>query len=154
MVTQRRIEWRPAFDRRHPDPAKNYGIHGVEMRWLVVGPEGAIQFLVFTGWQLPHVVKEFEQKPCSRMFGTCSCGAWSKPMAADLGYHSRVPRYEGQSAIDENCEYIGGPCFYDGSSLNAEQPFELLLSNGEAAVWQFLEGYYADTLAPADEAKA
>ena len=44
----RRIEFAPAYDKRHPDPQKNYGIHGVEMRWLLEGPRGVIQFLVYT----------------------------------------------------------------------------------------------------------
>lgn len=48
----------PAFDKRDPDPKKNYGIHGVELRMVLKGPEGAVQFIVFTGWMLPKVQRE------------------------------------------------------------------------------------------------
>jgi hypothetical protein len=37
-----------------------------------------------------------------------------------------------------HCEVIGCECYYDGSTLNAEKPWELLLTEGHEAVWQFL----------------
>ena len=45
MELKREIRWRPAFDKRHSDPKKNYGIHGVEMKWLLTVPDGFIQFV-------------------------------------------------------------------------------------------------------------
>lgn len=98
------------------------------------------------------------------------------PMPADLGYHSRVPMYEGQTpmgsqkkipgAIERNlkikdaskwepvyeqtddfhpCKWLdGAPCYYDGSGLNAEPVFELLIEKGSDAVWEYLENYYEE----------
>jgi len=130
---QRVVEFRPAFDKRNADPHKNYGIHGVDMRMVLVGDRGAAQFVLYTGWHLPHVVSEF--KASGRSLGD--------PLPADLGYHSREPRYEGQTAASESCEYLGGcPCYYDGSGLNAERVFDALRAEGGEAVWRELEDFY------------
>lgn len=151
MSERRRVvEWTPAFDRRHPDPSKNYGIHGVTLRFVLADDEGAVQFVLFTGWQLPHVEAEFETRPCSRLFGKCSCSTLHKPMAADLGYHSKVPHYEGQRSMTGECEWTGGTCFYDGSGLNAEPVFARFVTEGEAALWEELESFYDDELRPAE----
>ena len=53
------IEIEPAFDKRHPDPEKNYGIHGSEIRMLSRGEYGVVQFLIFTHRMLPHITEEF-----------------------------------------------------------------------------------------------
>ena len=65
------------------------------------------------------------------------------PMPADLGYHSYEPRYEWQDPITDSCEYLNGkPCYYDGSGLNAERIYEVLLERGSDGVWQELESFY------------
>jgi len=118
-----------AYDRRSSDPKKNYGCHGVDMRFVLKGPKGAIQFLLYTGWHLPGVAEELGPR---------------QPMPADLGYHSPHPMYESQSVVRDECEYVGGgPCYYDGSTLNAKEPFDILVTEGEEALWAFLEGDYA-----------
>jgi hypothetical protein len=45
----------PAYDKRAADPNKNYGVHGCEFRFYVKGERGAIQFVVYSHWHLPHV---------------------------------------------------------------------------------------------------
>lgn len=131
MELSREIEFTPAFDKRHPDPSKNYGIHGASMRWCLKGEHGAIQFVVFTDWHLPHVTEELKAK-----------GSFQEPMAADIGYHSHVPRYEGQTLLEQDCDVIGGPCYYDGSGLQAEEGLRLLITEGSEAVWRWMEEYY------------
>ena len=44
MKLEKKINFTPAFDRRDPDPKKDYGIHGVDMRCYLTGPEGVVQF--------------------------------------------------------------------------------------------------------------
>lgn len=179
---KRITEFEPAFDKRHPDPKQNYGIHGVTLRMVLKGDKGAVQFVVYTNWQLPHVTQE----AIERMKEICAEVAvviepeediaselrcfWT-PMAADLGYHSRVPMYEGQPAMgaiktdikmDDTkegiekfnitttetmkytpCEYLDGePCYYDGSSLNAVDVMKILIEQGSEAVWKYLEECY------------
>jgi hypothetical protein len=139
---KRSTEFRAAFDRRDPDPSKNYGIHGVELKMLVRGSKGAIQFVVYTNWHLPHVTEELDNK-LDRRFSHLSC----HPMPSDLGYHSPVPLYEGQTSMGE-CKYLDGKeCYYDGSTTNAEKVFEVLVRDGGEACWKELEDYYHSTFA-------
>jgi len=157
------------------------------MRWVLKGSKGAVQFLVFTQWMLPHVAKEQAERFWLRTlkFQGSRLGEGKKdflqelhifyqPMAADLGYHSRVPMYEGQEpmgsvdyklSMDESkeglekfqsgrtatdtftpCPYLdGAPCYYDGSGLNAERVLQILIEQGGEAVWKYLEDYYHST---------
>lgn len=130
---KREIEFTPAYDKRHTDPKQNYGIHGVEVRFYLRGPKGTIQFVVMTGWDLPHVRKEMKGR-LSDLF----------PMPSDLGYHSPKPMYDDQPLMSEDCKYVeGGKCYYDGSTLNAEPVFDLLVKEGHESVWRRLEEEYA-----------
>lgn len=134
---ERVVEFTPAYDKRHPDPKKNYGIHGVNIKFLLKGAEGAVQFLLFTNWFLPEVQAELDEKHIDHL--PCH------PQPADLGYHSLKPMYEGHKSITKRCPDIGGkPCYYDGSGLAAEHIFEVLVRHGEDAVWKELEEYYAE----------
>src|SRR3990172_7669793 len=110
------IQFSPAFDRRDPDPNKNYGIHGMELRFVLKGSKGAVQFLIYTNWYLPHVAKELARKYTSTIY----IETFFMPMAVDIGYHSPEPMYEGQMVM-KDCEYIGKDCYCDGSGLWAEE---------------------------------
>lgn len=134
---RRDVEVTPAFDRRDPVPSKNYGIHGAEIRFVLRGPAGAVQFLLYTNWMLPHVEKELDVK-----YGTHSL---CHPLPADLGYHSPRPMYEGQES-QPDCPYLDGkPCYYDGSGLNARRVYDVMVAQGGDALWRELEAYYAAT---------
>jgi hypothetical protein len=136
---ERIVHMRPAYDKRDSDPKKNYGIHGVNLTMILKGEEGAVQFVLFTNWQLPHVQKETYDKH----FGDRErIELFTTPMAADLGYHWPTERYEGQTVCKDKCDWLNGPCYYDGSSLNAERVFEVLLREGSEGVWRELESFY------------
>lgn len=129
---ERIVTFTPAFDRRDPNPHKDYGIHGVELRMVLKGTLGAVQFVLYTNWHLPHVVEEQEGKIPARLW---------RPMPADLGYHWREARYPDQEARE--CHLLdGAQCFYDGSGLNAEPIYQTLLREGSEGVWRELETYY------------
>lgn len=138
MKLTRTIDILPAFDKRSDDPDKNYGIHGCDMRFVLKGDKGAVQFVLYTNWYLPAVREELiartrTAEECARRF----C-----PLPADVGYHSPVPIYEGQPGTD-NCKYLDGKrCYYDGSSLQAEDVYRKLLEGGSDAVWAELEERY------------
>jgi hypothetical protein len=133
---KREITFNPAWDERNPDPGKDYGIHGVDMRFILIGDKGAVQFVLYTNWHLPHVMEEFEAKRDLRY-------NFFAPMPADIGYHSLKPMYDSQDVMKENCEYLGGqPCYYDGSGLWAVEYFETLVTEGGEALWEKLERYY------------
>jgi hypothetical protein len=144
---KREVEITPAFDRRDTDPKKNYGIHGCDLRMVLTGPAGAVQFVLFTNWHLPHVMEETVKKTVGTTLDEIGIKVRFLPMAADLGYHSLVPMYDGEEEpTNKSCPYLGGrPCYYDGSGLNAERVYEVLLKEGSEGVWKYLEGYYYDT---------
>jgi len=122
---KRKIEFTPAWDKKERD----LGIHSVEIKFLVSGKHGAVQFLIYTGWFLPENDVNM------------------KPIAADLGYHSYRPLYDGQEVMQKDCSYLDGkPCYYEGSGLHAEKPWELLLKHGEEKLWEYLELQYKETL--------
>lgn len=135
---ERTIEFAPAWDKRNSNALHDYGIHGVEMRWLLKGPLGVVQFVVYTNWHLPHI----EAADAARAH-TFDAVAYRirRPMPADLGYHSPRPMYDGQEPRDD-CPFLKGDCYYDGSTLNADPVFDLLVEKGHEAVWARLEDYY------------
>jgi len=121
MAFERLTELSPAYDKRK----EGYGIHCVELRMVLKGEKGAVQFILFTGWYLNDIV--------------------NNPLPADLGYHSPYPIYEDQSVASESCEYLNGnPCCYDGSGLNAKRIYKVLLEQGSDGVWKELEIYYKE----------
>lgn len=134
----------PAFDRRDRDPSKDYGVHGCNMRFHVKGEKGVVQFVIYTNWHLPHIHKSIVSrcqggKSGYKGYEYCRLA----PLPADIGYHSPTPIYEGQEICQESCSLLGGkPCYYDGSSLNAEEYFNVLVSKGSDALWEKLENYY------------
>lgn len=133
MSLERIFTLSPGFDKRNPDPHKNYGIHGCELRFVVRGPKAAVQFVVYTDWFPVNVQNEGRSREGFRHI---------KPDGADVGYHAYTPQYEGQTPMGE-CQYLGQPCYYDGSSLRAgEWVQEKLLVGGSDAIWAALEEEY------------
>lgn len=147
----REIRLSPAWDKRNADPGKDYGVHGVELQMYLRHARGTVQFVIYTGWMLPHVTDETTRRILLRAHARCLTIAdlrvAYRPMPADRGYHSPVPQFEGQEPIGSDCEFTGGVCYYDGSGLAAEKLYSLLVERGSAAVWEELEKYWNETFA-------
>jgi len=218
------------FDRRDPDPNKNYGIHGIDLRMVVVGDKGAVSFVLYTNRHLRSVQQELVDKyvpedfvrrdailnysgpftpdreiseiiayhNMMESFGSelGSNRILFRALPADIGYHSPKPMWEGQKPVGSRrkkkveesrsgaqivpqsgsnrepdlpgdisdfladyernwedtpeselpvCEYLGVPCYCDGSALQAEGYYEILVNQGEEALWKALENYYHQT---------
>lgn len=130
------VSFSPAWDKRNADPNKNYGIHGVELRFVLKGKLGATNFTIFTNWHLPEVQQSLNRKRSPESL---------LPLPADFGYHSPKPLYDNAPPITDDCPYLDGkPCYYDGSGLYAEKVYERLLREGDGAVWEELEESYKD----------
>lgn len=125
----------PAFDKRHADPKKNYGIGAVQVGFYLMGEMGTIQFKFMTDWFLPETHVGYRSELTNH-----------KPWGTDIGYHSRKPVYDDQPLMTDDCPHLlnGGPCYYDGSSLNAEPIAQLLVEQGSDAVWKLMEQRYLD----------
>ena len=136
---ERVIEMHPAYDKSHDDPKKNYGVHGVDMRFVLIGPHGAISFALYTNWHLPHVQERIDSRAPSKDLTY----TFHQPIAADLSYHIPFQYDECQSSY--NCEYLPeGKCFIDGSGLMANIPMTALREKGLEGVFEVLHKYYTD----------
>jgi len=125
----------PPFDKRHSDPKKNYGIHGINLRMVIRKNNNCTQFLAYLPVYLPHVSDELWNKK----------GKYNsfKGMGADVGYHAEKPQYEDQTAFD--CNLLdGGKCYYDGSGLRAEEWYKIFLEKGIDEIWTLLEEEWND----------
>lgn len=122
-----------------PGEGGSHGVHGLSIRFVTKGKDGAVQFLLHTGW-LPQYAE-----PDNILFRDIR--DWgSHTIPVDLGYHSKTPRHKGQATIQDKCEFCDGqPCYYDGSGLNANDAMYALVNGGDKALWEFLDGYYAAT---------
>ena len=150
---ERIVEFHAGFDKRDPDPNKNYGIHGVDIKFILKTEFHAVQFLLGTDW-FPAAIQP-EQREKSFDFDTRFHRI--QPQGYDLGYHtdSRFPINEYQKEHSDGDEYISAPmdcalmpsgkCYYDGSSLAADKVRDILLAEGSDGVWRELESYYRDT---------
>lgn len=118
-----------------PGSPGSHGKHGMNIRFVAKGDAGAVQFVLFTGWKPQYT------RPDAIGHRRFDCHGTVAP--ADLGYHSKTPRYEGQDVTESSCEFCDdGPCYYAGSTLNASDAFYSLVNGGDAALWTFLEAYY------------
>lgn len=131
-------------DRCYPGSGGSHGRHGLEIKFYIHGEKGAIQFALSTGWTPQYIEPDrISHRDLSECFKEINQPIPLFPMPTDLGYHSYKPHYKGQAPISDKCEVLGGkPCYYDSSSLNANDAFYTLINGGEEALWKFLEQYY------------
>ena len=145
------IEWFPrpdgleravVFQPGYNSGSREYGVHGMEIRWLLRGPNGAAQCVFFTDWT-PGELKPGHGLPPR---GYPPLPRRQYPMGADLGYHALVPQYEGQENYARaDCDVIpGGICYYDGSGMASELLAKEFTEHGEPVIWAALEAQYAD----------
>ena len=90
-----------------------------DIRFVLKGEHGAVQFCINMKWG-------------------------GRPTGFDVGYHSYKPMYSEQTAMGNCCYLDGKPCYYDGSSLRAEDWVDdVLIKKGAAGIWAKLEEEYA-----------
>lgn len=131
---ERRVEVSPGYHLIHPEPSKNYGIGPCRVWFYLIGPKGAVQFQIGTDWYPKAAREHLSQFPPRPIWEA------RQPDGLDLGYHAKEPEYAGQIAHD--CALLGGQCYYDGSSLNADAMVEGFICGGTDWLWPKLEEYY------------
>lgn len=160
----------PAFDKRSDDPKKNYGIGSVKCSMVLKGPEGAVHFMFGTGMFLPETMQEYAKNGQLTPVKFGIKGEYfmlQRPMGYDVGYHSPTPRFDSHEvtwptkmrktgpevydmAFDKIgdkapvCDWIGVPCYSDGSAMRAETFMDVLLREGSDKIWSMLEDEYND----------
>jgi hypothetical protein len=138
---ERIVQFSPAFDKRDPDPKKDYGVGCVKLNMVVKGPNGAVNFCVQTGWFLPSVIANWKLS-----------GMWCsslEPLPSDLSWHSLTPQYAGHEQSKEACAWLGYGvhCYCSSTIVGAQPVFDLMLIGGSEAVWRRLEEEYERCLA-------
>jgi hypothetical protein len=141
---ERKIEFiRPAWNKRDPDPKKDYGHGCVHLRFLLRGPKGAVTWLVLTGWYLDSTLEEWKKNGYTP----------SGPDGGAISYHSPVPVHDWQDKDYEgSCDVIPeGRCYSDASFIAGDDLFKLFVEKGEEAVWEKLEEWYNSELERQDD---
>lgn len=76
-----------------------------------------------------------------------------RPMAADIGFHSIKPMYDGQEGRPD-CKFLRDTtqlCYYDGSGLNAQNVYKKFLKTFDPeTIWVELEKYYLSNSCESD----
>lgn len=139
MTFERRIRFEKGYNYSHETGPRSRGIHGMGIRFVLIGPDGAAQFLMNTGW-VP-VVDKPEYGYGETHHKTPSLADYY-PSGSDLGYHWATPQYEGQGS-PQRCDLLpGGECYFDGSGLMADEVLRDFIREGERAVWRWLVKRY------------
>ena len=100
--------------------------HGcIHILFVVKGERGATDLELITDWT-----------------PTGSKGKVGYPSDWGVNTHSPVSR-NGESSYIDNCEWLNGvPCYTGGSFLLGTEIKKRFLAEGDAAVWEELEGLY------------
>lgn len=144
MKLQRIIQTRPPFDKRDPNPSKDYGIGGLSIWFIIKGKEGAVTLHLGTKLYLAKQFREWHLKGESYPFNNDDecMDCW------DVSYHSPKRRYKDQTISNNSCEWLNGkPCYCDGSALRGrdDKVVENYLEKGDNWIWEYLEKIYNET---------
>lgn len=138
---ERRVTFSKAWEKRHDDPAKDYGVGSVGVWFALVGSEGAVSFHLSSGWYLPHVRERFKRE-----------GHRGDPCAGPVVWHHPTQREDYFAGPDE-CELLpGGKCWGDAGYLLGNDAYDALCEGGEDGLWVFLRRMYDQGFAPSEDA--
>lgn len=169
-MLQRITKFRPAWDKRNPNPKKDYGIHPVQCFMVLKGKKGAVHFSFATGMLLESTMNEYIRNGKATYEMTSYGNHYlNKPMGFDVGYHSPKPMWKDQTVVRPTklimpkkkdgkinyskvkvkkigkipkCEWLGKPCYCDGSAIRGEQFLKILVEKGSDEIWKLLEKDY------------
>lgn len=120
---------------------RSHGVHGMELRFYLLGPRGATQFVMSTDWVPGKLSPGHGLPPLGSALSDRARRLY--PMGMDLGYHAYKPQYDGQLKMPD-CHLLDGDCFYDGSGLNADRVMNRFIEGGEPVIWQELIAYHEE----------
>lgn len=128
---EHRLVFRPAYDKT----VEGYGVHGMELYFACLGPEGAISLALMTDWHLRSTHERWalrgQQPPID----------WLRPRGRDLSYHARRPQHPDHEST--RCDILPqGHCYCESSSLYADEWIEGFLAGGLPWLQPKLEDEY------------
>lgn len=160
---EHKIIFLPAWDKSDPDPTKDYGVNCINIKFLVIGNRGVVEFDLSTNWYLPHIIKRrLEHLKQDVFIGKEDYLLTSKmsPYPLDICYYSLERISEDDTYFESGLSYVFDhkPCYYgyryedEGKEVwTTDFVYNLLLERGDGAVWDYLENYYCDTFLKDDE---
>jgi len=121
------------------------GYWKVIFRFHLIGEKGASQFVFHILTKYPEEAQDFYHGRWEGFrwngFDGMFTPSGGHVMATDVGFHSRVPD-EGASHFEE-CDVLGGECWYDGSTLLAYDLMrEYLQKRDPRVIWNELYDVY------------
>ena len=109
----------------------------MRVRFLLIGPEGAVQFL----WSV-----QTKGKREGYLEYVLAPEGW------DVGFHALTPRsWQSEGDFMECKLFEQGRCYYDGSSLQGEALGKRFMAEGEEVIWTELEERYRGWLLGEDD---
>lgn len=133
------VTFQPAYDKRHPDPRKNYGVHGVHIYFAVIDEERGegLSFSVATNWHVPAVQRETDALPFNHQFPYL----FHKPLAFAVQIHQKVRQHEYQHE-NQDCSITGGACYITDSATLGKSFLQTLIEGGDEALFARMEQQY------------
>lgn len=131
---EQRVVFTRAKNWSRADASRNYGHIGMKITFALIGPAGAITWLVYPRWYVQPsrdawqgLIRDNEPR--------------DMPDAWDLGYHAYEPQYEDQTSC--TCDLLkGGKCYSDGTLLGAKELIEGFIAGGDEWIWRKLREVY------------
>lgn len=130
---ERRIDFIPGSDRR----LDGQGNSAMRIEFAVIdGQGGALSFNIHTGMYPLHLHREWNQ---------LEFGGGGGPSCRFIGYHSRIRLSENDEYNNDDCAFIGGPCYsrFIGDRIG-DKVLGRFLSVGIEALWVELELLYEE----------
>lgn len=153
---EHKIIFFPADDRTNNKPELNYGVNDVNIKFLVIGKRGIVEFDLHTNWYLPHVMErrllylKMDVRSGKKDFLLMS---WISPGPFDVCYMSLIQMSEDDTFFDGGLDYVFDhqPCFY-GYKYEKEENglwttyyvYDGFIREGDSFVWNYLEKYYQE----------
>ena len=155
---KRIVKFYPAWDRTDPDPKKNYGVRDIDLRFLVVGKDKAVEFQLSTNWYLEHVMKKRLEAMKHDVWvqkDDFLLKTFIAPYPLDVCYYSpkRLSEddAEWEDGLSDKSIISCAPIFYgykyeeeESGYRSPEHAYHLLLEKGEDDLWEYLENYYSE----------
>jgi len=154
---EHKILFFPAFDRTDPDPKKNYGVGDLNIKFLVIGNKGIVEFDLSTNWYFDYVMDgrvEWIKDLVRQGKENFLIKHVLSPYLLDVCYYSPIELSEDDCYFENGLNYLEDKSLvYYGYKYIIENEFEdkiwttdyvlkLLIEQGDMAVWNYLEKYY------------
>ncbi len=118
---------------------KGYGACGASLYYFLHGPKGTVQFGILTGWYDDATLDEWKSQ-----------NYHPTAMSSGIDYHAHVAQYGGQTPREGPCDFTGGQCYCDGSSLQGQELFKRMILEGDDIVWEALLERYNHLIGPSE----